>query len=59
MIEGTDTGRYTKLGKHKRRKSDFHASNGFSNLSPPKDSYNAIYAAFILGGAGFLLPYNR
>ncbi|KAB0795972.1 hypothetical protein PPYR_10033 [Photinus pyralis] len=54
-----DSGRYSKLGKQKRRKSDFHAStNGFSNLSPPQDTYNSIYAAFILGGAGFLLPYN-
>ncbi|KAF5278954.1 hypothetical protein FQA39_LY05632 [Lamprigera yunnana] len=58
-MENTETSRYTKLGKQKRRKSDFHASNnGFSNLSPPHDTYNAIYAAFILGGAGFLLPYN-
>ncbi|KAK5643005.1 hypothetical protein RI129_009172 [Pyrocoelia pectoralis] len=60
MIEGAgESGGYTKLGKQKRRKSEFLASsNGLSNLSPPQDTYNTIYAAFILGGAGFLLPYN-
>lgn len=41
--------------------SDRRSSNGgpFSNLSPPVDTYNAIYLSFVLGGAGFLLPYNR
>lgn len=48
---------YEKLGKQ-RRANDFH-NNGFTNISPPIDSYNAVYLSFVLGGAGFLLPYNR
>ncbi|XP_017773860.1 PREDICTED: equilibrative nucleoside transporter 4 [Nicrophorus vespilloides] len=34
--------------------SNFH----MSNISPPKDNYNIIYLSFVLGGAGFLFPYN-
>ncbi|CAH1372668.1 equilibrative nucleoside transporter 4 isoform X1 [Tenebrio molitor] len=57
MEESNDAHGYAKLGKSRRR-NDFHNSNGFTNISPPTDSYNAVYLSFVLGGAGFLLPYN-
>ncbi|XP_044269593.1 equilibrative nucleoside transporter 4 [Tribolium madens] len=57
MEESSDAHGYSKLGKSRRR-NDFHNSNGFANISPPIDSYNAVYLSFVLGGAGFLLPYN-
>lgn len=60
-MEENDASGYSKLGK-KKRESDFHARNGFSNnlnLSPPADVYNLVYLSFVLGGAGFLFPYNR
>lgn len=59
-MEENDASGYSKLGK-KKRESDFHARNGFSNnlnLSPPADVYNLVYLSFVLGGAGFLFPYN-
>lgn len=59
MSEGGDTGKYAKLVRHKRRHSDLRENSAFSNILPPKDEYNAIYIAFIVGGAGFLFPYNR
>nr|CAI5827488.1 unnamed protein product [Callosobruchus analis] len=59
---GSDARGYAKLGKPRRDTPDYHhhqANRGaFANLSPPLDAYNAIYLAFVLGGAGFLLPYN-
>lgn len=58
MEETNDAHGYSKLGKARRR-NDCHNSNGFTNISPPIDSYNAVYLSFVLGGAGFLLPYNR
>ncbi|KYN01108.1 PREDICTED: equilibrative nucleoside transporter 4 [Cyphomyrmex costatus] len=48
---------YVQLGKA-RGMNEFKFSNGFSHLSPPVDKYNFIYMALILGGIGFLLPYN-
>lgn len=50
---------YAKLGKKRREESEYHTRGAFTNLSPPLDAYNAVYLAFVLGGAGFLLPYNR
>lgn len=58
MDETSDSHGYAKLGKS-RRGNDYLTSNGFTNISPPIDSYNAVYLSFVLGGAGFLLPYNR
>lgn len=49
---------YVQLGKA-RGMNEFKFSNGFTHLSPPVDKYNFIYMALILGGIGFLLPYNR
>lgn len=59
-MEDNDASGYSKLGKNKRG-SDFHGRNGFANLnlSPPADVYNLVYLSFVLGGAGFLFPYNR
>ncbi|KAG5885213.1 hypothetical protein JTB14_012236 [Gonioctena quinquepunctata] len=58
MAEETNDGHgYAKLGKS-RRENDYHTRAAFTNLSPPLDAYNAVYLAFVLGGAGFLLPYN-
>ncbi|XP_022904129.1 equilibrative nucleoside transporter 4 [Onthophagus taurus] len=56
---GNDAAGYSKLGKCKRE-NDFHVKNGFTsmNLSPPTDTYNMVYLSFVLGGAGFLFPYN-
>lgn len=60
MEENTDsTTAYAKLGKRRKRESDFNGRNGFTNLSPPTDAYNVVYLSFVLGGAGFLFPYNR
>lgn len=59
MEEATvDSGRYAQL-KTRKRDDSFHIRNGFTNLSPPIDTYNTVYLSFILGGAGFLFPYNR
>nr|XP_023012389.1 equilibrative nucleoside transporter 4 [Leptinotarsa decemlineata] len=55
--ERNDVHGYAKLGKAKRE-TDHHTRGAFTNLSPPLDAYNAVYLAFVLGGAGFLLPYN-
>lgn len=49
---------YVQLGKA-RGINDFNFSKGFKHLSPPIDNYNCIYLALMLGGVGFLLPYNR
>lgn len=49
---------YVQLGKA-RGMNEFKFSNGFTHLSPPVDKCNFIYMALILGGIGFLLPYNR
>lgn len=38
--------------------NEFKFSNGFTHLSPPVDKCNFIYMALVLGGIGFLLPYN-
>lgn len=58
--EQNDSARgYAKLGKIRRDDSEYHTTGVFTNLSPPLDAYNAVYLAFVLGGAGFLLPYNR
>lgn len=48
---------YVQLGKA-RGMNEFKLSNGFTHLSPPVDKCNFIYLALILGGIGFLLPYN-
>ncbi|XP_053996432.1 equilibrative nucleoside transporter 4 isoform X1 [Hylaeus anthracinus] len=48
---------YVQLGKA-RGMNEFKFSNGFTHLSPPVDKRNFIYFALILGGIGFLLPYN-
>ncbi|XP_032664647.1 equilibrative nucleoside transporter 4 [Odontomachus brunneus] len=48
---------YVQLGKA-RGVNDFNFSKGFKHLSPPVDNYNCIYLALMLGGVGFLLPYN-
>ncbi|XP_070156380.1 equilibrative nucleoside transporter 4 [Polyergus mexicanus] len=48
---------YVQLGKA-RGMNEFKFSNGFTHLSPPVDKCNFIYMALILGGIGFLLPYN-
>ncbi|GJQ84212.1 putative nucleoside transmembrane transporter [Trypoxylus dichotomus] len=58
-MDENDASGYSKLGKNKRD-SDFHLRIGFSNvnLSPPTDVYNLVYLSFVLGGAGFLFPYN-
>ncbi|XP_076238806.1 equilibrative nucleoside transporter 3 [Calliopsis andreniformis] len=48
---------YVQLGKA-RGMNEFKFSNGFTHLSPPVDKCNFIYSALILGGIGFLLPYN-
>ncbi|KAG7205436.1 hypothetical protein KM043_007428 [Ampulex compressa] len=48
---------YVQLGKA-RGMNEFKFSNGFTHLSPPVDKYNLIYLALVLGGIGFLLPYN-
>ncbi|XP_043251871.1 equilibrative nucleoside transporter 4 isoform X1 [Colletes gigas] len=48
---------YIQLGKA-RGMNEFKFSNGFTHLSPPVDRRNFIYFALILGGVGFLLPYN-
>ncbi|EZA60522.1 hypothetical protein DMN91_009960 [Ooceraea biroi] len=48
---------YVQLGKA-RGMNEFKFSNGFTHLSPPVDKCNFIYLALILGGIGFLLPYN-
>ncbi|XP_068975765.1 equilibrative nucleoside transporter 4 [Bombus flavifrons] len=48
---------YVQLGKA-RGMNEFKFSNGFTHLSPPVDKCNFIYFALILGGIGFLLPYN-
>ncbi|EFN82396.1 equilibrative nucleoside transporter 4 [Harpegnathos saltator] len=48
---------YVQLGKA-RGVNDFNFSKGFKHLSPPVDTNNCIYMALILGGVGFLLPYN-
>lgn len=58
MEESNDAHGYSKLGKT-HRANDYHNRGTFANLSPPIDAYNAVYLAFVLGGAGFLLPYNR
>lgn len=49
---------YVQLGKA-RGMNEFKFSKGFTNLSPPVDKCNLIYMSLILGGIGFLLPYNR
>ncbi|KAJ8961036.1 hypothetical protein NQ317_001896 [Molorchus minor] len=56
--ESNDAHGYAKLGRSRRDNSDYHTRGVFTNLSPPIDAYNAVYLAFVLGGAGFLLPYN-
>ncbi|XP_066603367.1 equilibrative nucleoside transporter 4 isoform X2 [Prorops nasuta] len=48
---------YVQLGKA-RGMNEFKFSNGLAHLSPPVDKFNFIYLALILGGIGFLLPYN-
>ncbi|XP_011155490.1 equilibrative nucleoside transporter 4 isoform X2 [Solenopsis invicta] len=48
---------YVQLGKA-RGMNEFKFSNGFTHLSPPVDKCNFIYTALMLGGIGFLLPYN-
>ncbi|KAL2714416.1 equilibrative nucleoside transporter 4 [Vespula squamosa] len=48
---------YVQLGKA-RGMNEFKSSDGFTHLSPPVDKFNCIYLALILGGIGFLLPYN-
>lgn len=59
MEETSDAHGYSKLGKSSRRDNDISVRNGFSNLLPPADTYNVVYLSFVLGGAGFLFPYNR
>lgn len=59
MEESSDAHGYAKLGKSSRREDDINARSGFSNLLPPADTYNVVYLSFVLGGAGFLFPYNR
>ncbi|XP_076271622.1 equilibrative nucleoside transporter 3 isoform X2 [Rhynchophorus ferrugineus] len=52
---------YSKLvGRPRKRASDGFSSARatFGNISPPIDSFNVIYLSFVLGGMGFLLPYN-
>ncbi|XP_018577817.1 equilibrative nucleoside transporter 4 [Anoplophora glabripennis] len=56
--EGNDAHGYAKLGRSRRDTNDYHTRGAFINFSPPIDAYNAVYLAFVLGGAGFLLPYN-
>lgn len=60
MEEPSDA-HYSKLGKSSTRENDVHIHdrNAFSNLSPPEDTYNVVFLSFVLGGAGFLFPYNR
>lgn len=58
MEDTNDSGRYAQL-KSRKREDSFHVRNGFTNLSPPIDTYNTVYLSFVLGGAGFLFPYNR
>lgn len=58
MEEANDAHGYSKLGKT-RRDNDYHVRNGLANLIPPADLYNVVYLSFVLGGAGFLFPYNR
>ncbi|XP_076172612.1 equilibrative nucleoside transporter 3 [Ptiloglossa arizonensis] len=48
---------YVQLGKA-RGMNEFKFSNGFTHLSPPVDRHDFIYFTLILGGIGFLLPYN-
>ncbi|XP_029155008.1 equilibrative nucleoside transporter 4-like [Nylanderia fulva] len=48
---------YVQLGKA-RRMNEFKFSNGLKHLSPPVDKNNFIYSSLIIGGMGFLLPYN-
>lgn len=53
---------YSKLvGRPRKRQSDGFSSSraAYGNISPPVDSFNVIYLSFVLGGMGFLLPYNR
>ncbi|CAG9770893.1 unnamed protein product [Ceutorhynchus assimilis] len=52
---------YAKLvGRPRKRQSDGFSSSraAYGNISPPVDSFNVIYLSFVLGGMGFLLPYN-
>ncbi|XP_030757329.1 equilibrative nucleoside transporter 4 [Sitophilus oryzae] len=50
---------YSKLRAKKRSSDGFsNARATFGNISPPVDSFNVIYLSFVLGGMGFLLPYN-
>ncbi|CAH0546407.1 unnamed protein product [Brassicogethes aeneus] len=53
----SDAHGYAKLVKPRRQK-EYNNRTTFTNLSPPVDAYNAVYLAFVMGGAGFLLPYN-
>jgi len=64
MVEDTtqDAHGYSKLvGRARKRQSDgfSNARAAYGNISPPVDSFNVIYLSFVLGGMGFLLPYNR
>ncbi|XP_066250775.1 equilibrative nucleoside transporter 4 isoform X1 [Euwallacea similis] len=64
MVEDTisqDAHGYSKLvGRTRKRQSDgfSNARAAYGNISPPVDSFNVIYLSFVLGGMGFLLPYN-
>lgn len=63
MMEEANFGQgYAKLSRNRksrgRKSSEMHTHNPINNMIPPVDSYNAVYLSFILGGAGFLLPYN-
>ncbi|KAL1517052.1 hypothetical protein ABEB36_000867 [Hypothenemus hampei] len=53
---------YSKLvgrGKNMKQSDGFSSSRAaYGNISPPADSFNVVYMSFILGGIGFLLPYN-
>ena len=40
--------------KHGSQSAYSHAHT----IYPPRDSYNLVYLAMVLSGAGFLLPYN-
>jgi hypothetical protein len=48
---------YVQLARGRRRRPSRHRN--IDGLTPPEDTYHAIYGAFLLAGVGFLLPYNR
>ncbi|CAH1185272.1 unnamed protein product [Phyllotreta striolata] len=47
---------YAKLQEMRDRARS--RAGAFDGLSLPKDHYNLVYVAFILGGIGCLIPYN-